>query len=122
MKRNYTIQHIIKTTIFSPWKKAIGQNVRWLVVSIGHNSIWVGQCPMSDRYFEPCMYKNNVKKTWNVINEVIGSTKANPNSLPKRLTVNNAGPYLEKNYWGEGGLRFNFMLLGLYFVSCRKNS
>ena len=33
-------------------------------------------------------YKNNVKKTWNVIKEVIGSTKSSKHSLPKRIVVN----------------------------------
>ena len=34
-------------------------------------------------------YQNNVKKTWDVIKEVIGSTKSSSNILPKRLIVNN---------------------------------
>ena len=34
-------------------------------------------------------YQNNVKKTWDVIKEVIVSTKSNSHNLPKRLIVNN---------------------------------
>ena len=34
-------------------------------------------------------YKNDVKKTWDVIKEVIGNTKSMPQKLPKRLLVNN---------------------------------
>ena len=34
-------------------------------------------------------YQNNIKKTWDVIKEVIGSTKSTSHCLPKRLIVNN---------------------------------
>ena len=34
-------------------------------------------------------YQNNVKKTWDVIKEVIGNTKSSSNILPNRLIVNN---------------------------------
>ena len=53
-----------------------------------------------------------LKKTWDVIKEVIGSTKANPNSLPKRLTVNNV-EILDKTSIAE---HFN-----KYFVSVGPN-
>ena len=33
-------------------------------------------------------YQNNVKKTWDVIKEVIGSTKPISHTLPKRLIIN----------------------------------
>ena len=36
-----------------------------------------------------CKYQNNVKKTWDVIKEVIGSTKSSSHTFPKRLIVNN---------------------------------
>ena len=34
-------------------------------------------------------YQSNVKKTWDVIKEVIGSTKSSSHSFPKRIVVNN---------------------------------
>ena len=34
-------------------------------------------------------YQSNIKKTWDVIKEVIGSSKSNSQALPKRLIVNN---------------------------------
>ena len=43
-----------------------------------------------------CKYQNNVKKTWDVIKEVIGTTKSNSHSLPKRLVVNNV-EIIDKN-------------------------
>ena len=33
-------------------------------------------------------YKNNIKKTWQVIKEIIGKTKLISNNLPRRLIVN----------------------------------
>ena len=57
-------------------------------------------------------YQNNVKKTWDVIKEVIGSTKSNSHTLPKRLIVNNV-EILEKKAIAE---HFNE-----YFVSVGPN-
>ena len=33
----------------------VGQNVWWEWVLVGQIRILVGQCPMSDRYFKPCI-------------------------------------------------------------------
>ena len=41
-------------------------------------------------------YHNNVKKTWDVIKEVIGSTKTTSHTLPKRLIVNNVEVFEKK--------------------------
>ena len=41
-------------------------------------------------------YQNNIKKTWDVIKEVIGSSKSNSHSLPKRLVVNNVEVFNKK--------------------------
>ena len=35
-------------------KKFVGQNVRQTFVFVGQFLCWVGQCPMSDRYFKHC--------------------------------------------------------------------
>ena len=53
-------------------------------------------------YFKERLYKyqNNVKKTWDVIKEVIGSTKSNTHALPKKLIVNNVEIF-EKNEIAE---------------------
>ena len=57
-------------------------------------------------------YQNNVKKTWDVIKEVIGSTKSTSHTLPKRLIINNV-EVLEKKKIAE---HFN-----RYFVNIGQN-
>ena len=49
-------------------------------------------------YFKERLHKhqNNVKKTWDVIKEVIGSTKSNTHILPKKLIVNNVEVFEKK--------------------------
>ena len=41
-------------------------------------------------------YKNDVKKTWNVIKDVIGSSKTTSHPLPKRIVVNNVEIFEKK--------------------------
>ena len=57
-------------------------------------------------------YQSNVKKTWDVIKEVIGSTKSVSHTLPKRLIINNV-EVLEKKKIAE---HFN-----KYFVKVGQN-
>ena len=35
-------------------------------------------------------YKNDVKNTWNIINEVIGNTKNKQKDIPEKIVINNA--------------------------------
>ena len=51
------------------------------------------------KYYKDCLdkYQNNVKKTWDVIKEVIGNTKPISHTLPKRLVINNAEIYDKKS-------------------------
>ena len=42
-------------------EKWVGHNVRPESIWVGHSSNWVGQCPMSDRYFRPSM-STNIKR------------------------------------------------------------
>ena len=42
-------------------------------------------------------YQNNIKKTWDVIKEVIGNTKPISHTLPKRLIINNAEIFDKKS-------------------------
>ena len=34
----------------------VGHNVWLSLILVGHFQFWVGQCPMSDRYFKPCLW------------------------------------------------------------------
>ena len=36
-----------------------------------------------------CKYEGNVKKTWDIIREVIAKTKTNDNNIPKRMIIEN---------------------------------
>ena len=42
-------------------------------------------------------YQNNVKKTWDVIKEIIGNSKLISHTLPKRLIINNAEIFDKKS-------------------------
>ena len=42
-------------------------------------------------------YKNNIKKTWEIIKEVIGKTKLKNNLLPRRLIINGIESYNKQN-------------------------
>ena len=41
-------------------------------------------------------YKNNIKKTWDIIKEVIGKTKLKSNILPRRLITDGIEKYDKK--------------------------
>ena len=42
------------------------------------------------------MYKNNIKKTWQVIKEITGKIKFKMDALPRRIIINNQEIYDEK--------------------------
>ena len=41
-------------------KEQVGQNVWWQRYTVGHFQIFVGHCPMSDRYFKACVDQTGI--------------------------------------------------------------
>ena len=60
-------------------KRLVGQNVRETFVFIGQFLRWVGQCPMSDRYFKHCclccIYKNYIAEC--ILSIIVGLFSGN---------------------------------------------